>query len=289
MKITQSLAAFALLFLVNACSESSNSTSPETEGINRDFPLGNAEFTKKETNNGITFDCNVYKSKDYVTLMANFSIANTEMNLAHQISTGSNAIHLIEAEGTGLFTSAISEMCDDLSEDKDMKTNCSQGSLNASQKLGNTTPLSENQINGLVKELSGVCENIYDDFEFIDGSGDGSNKATTCKATVDGNDLSISIEYPEMSASISITVEKDRVISTEIYTGLDTETLSKICKANQDDEENESVECLGSTITLVEANEDNITAQDILPIYEDQICKGLLEGSITMEDIWFDK
>ena len=77
----------------------------------------------------------------------------------------------------------------------------------------------------------------------------------------------------------------------ESYAGVPADTLAMICSAYRQESDLSGVYCEGSTISYLAPEEQDgevMTLEDMAVVYKKEVCPGLLDGSLSMEDLWFN-
>ena len=150
----------------------------------------------------------------------------------------------------------------------------------------------------MVEEEKKRCDNYYlstiSNFKSIPGEWGGDaldvlesgGTAATCDAKLENDVAFMELVYVGGSASVRVTQSGDKFYWVESYTGMDSETFDVACSTYKDKPGTSDVLCSGSTISYLQSVEDGESLEDIAVMLKKSICPGLLDGSLTFEDVW---
>ena len=286
--------------ILTACD--SSSTAPDS------FTKGELIHERHFDHNLGNMKCNVYATDNSVSIDLNVNMINDNSNMKQQLewSFGNKANFRGKSEVSGLFVITKDELCESM---KKLANEMENGSYTCTEN-GATISASPSDYDESQKKLyvasskstmKRQCDSWYDDFtrkfdEMAqniavvgnDSSGNLGEKAQSCESVVNGNTLTTTIRYPDKSAIMSMTKENGGYTINEEYTGIDAATLARVCEAYNNETEIKNVVCSGSTITYQSNTSEVPEITDYLDISQKYECPGVLNGTLTLEDLWFD-
>ena len=298
------LALWALPFAFLACGDSSSTTSPEGSSY------GEQQYLRKGKNSTSTADCRVYTTGTSVTLVFKQDFGKVgNISSISQVEVGSTINVRDEVSASGkVFSDAIEEQCRQVKEkydEIDGTVSCTDTEVKAHGKTGSVIPAQAGAaFEQSIDMMKDYCD-IY--IESLEGSGDvsgnasqaevpdtlienpfegkDSGQAISCSANKQENSVVFEIIYGDKTATL-VTVMKDGWSEiTEYYTGVESETLSQVCNAYRAEDGLYDVVC-GDGIIAYRADEV-YDPEEMAFIIENYMCPALLDGSMTLEDLWY--
>lgn len=280
-------------FLV-ACD--SSSTAPDS------FTKGDLIYERHFDNNVGNVKCNVYATDNSVSidLKVGMFIDDSHLNQQIEWSFGKTANYRGKTEMSGTFALMKEDLCESMKELANKMDNgsytCTENGATISASISDYNESQKNLLVASSKSSMKIqCDSWYDDFsERFDEMAKNSNygqKAESCEAVLNGNTLTTTIKYPDKSAIMTMTKVNGGYTASEEYTGIDAATLASVCEAYNKESEIKNVVCTGSTITyqtnIPEMELPNIEA--FLENDQKYKCPGFLNGTMTLEDIWYNQ
>ena len=286
--------ALAIPLIMAACTADLSSSSS----------YGDAEYTRVlSKGDNASMQCNVYVDDDRVAIVFNLDYAmyNSMETIKIETRAGKPSVYTIDIETTGIFANDIDEACAVITEDLASdggKTECSETEIHGKQFLGNA--VSETSINYVVSTAyeygKNRCDSWYDKykdlFKSIPGEWGGDveqkksgEKASSCDVYLDRNLLTVSITYPDKSASMQMAVSGNVYSVVESYMGLDDETLSNICRSYRNNPEIENVVCQDAYFSYSFVDDES-SLEDEAVYQKTAVCPALLSGEMALEDMW---
>lgn len=312
------LALWALPFAFLACGDSSSTTSPEGSSY------GEQQYLRKGKNSTSTADCRVYTTGTSVTLVFKQDFGKVgNISSISQVEVGSTINVRDEVSASGkVFSDAVEEQCRQMKEkydEIDGTVSCTDTEVKAHGKTGSVIPAQAGAaFEQSIDMMKDYCD-IY--IESLEGSGDVSRndsqaevpdtlvsrdgsqtlrsdtlienpfegkspgQAISCSASQKENSVVFEIIYMDKTATL-VTVMKDGWSEiTEYYTGVDAETLSQVCNAYRAEDGLYDIVC-GDGIIAYRADEV-YDPEEMAFIIENYMCPALLDGSMTLEDLWY--
>lgn len=313
------LALWALPFAFLACGDSSSTASPEGGSS-----YGEQQYLRQGENSRSTGDCRVYATGSSVTLVFKQDFGKLgNISSVSQVEVGSTVYVRDEITASGwVFSDAIEDQCSQIKEKYDEiggTVNCTDTEVKAQGKTGSVIPA---QAGAAFEKSIGMMKDYCDMYiESLEESGDVSGndsqaevpdtlvsrdgsqtlrsdtlienpfegkspgQAISCSASQKENSVVFEIIYMDKTATL-VTVMKDGWSEvTEYYTGVDAETLSQVCNAYRAEDGLYDIVC-GDGIIAYRADEV-YPLEEMVLVIEDYMCPALLDGSMTLEDLWY--
>ena len=291
MKYLFTLPLAVAAFLV-ACD--SGSTAPDS------FSKGDLIYERHFDSNLGNGKCYVYATDNSVSVDFTVNVINDNTYLKQQLewSFGNKANYRGKSEVSGLFVIMKDELCESM---KELANEMDNGRYTCTEN-GATISASPSDYDESQKKLrmatsksmmKSQCDSWHDDFskKFGDMAQNGNlgEKAESCEPVLNGNTITTTIKYPDKSAIMKMTKENGGYTMTEEYTGIDAATLAKVCEAYNKESEIKNVVCTGSTITYQSNTSKVPEIADYLEYDQKYQCPRLLNGMMTLEDIWYNQ
>lgn len=299
--------ALLLPFVFNACS-----TEDSDGWLERPDNFGDTLYerhVKKGTS--AAFECAVYSRDNHVTLEVNMDLMvyQSEMSAVYDVEVGEPTNYYVDLTFTGMFQDEASDFCDGIKESVDgMKTSCSKSRVRGKAEMPDVSAAAASlTLGNLVTALKGQCDDFYDAYkekmaefpgkwDYGDGSG-ATEPALLCDVNLKADTLYVNVDYSTRSMAMVAThytfdgMPVGSFMVLESYAGVPADTLAMVCSAYRQQSDISSVNCEGSIITYLapETQEgETLTLEDMAVLYKKQVCPGLLDGTLSMEDLWFD-
>ncbi len=295
MKYLFTLPLAVTAFLV-ACD--SGSTAPDP------YIKGDLIYERHISPNGVgSMKCNVYSTGDVIMVESNVNMMtdNSNMGFNMEINFGKKpATYRGEYTMDGAFLMFSERTCNDAKSAVEgldnKKTSCSDNKASFSASRNEIDETNKKfYITTLTSAMKGYCDRAYDNTiqQFNDIANKvepneiAAEKATSCDVQVDGNVVRQTIIYPNKSGVSTMTYLGNYKYSVrEEYTGIDDETLAKVCETYKKDEDISNLVCSGSVLTFEEIYPD---IETLVEATEKYICPAMLNGGMTFENLWFDR
>jgi hypothetical protein len=295
------------LFMFGACS------TEESDGwLERPDNFGESLYERHlKKGTSAAFECTVYSRDNHVTLEMNLDLVayQSELSAVYDVEVGEPTYYYVDLVFTGMFQDEAPDFCEGIKKSVDgMKTSCSKSSVKGKAELVDVSAAASSLMLGnMVTALKSQCDDFYDAYkeqmaEFPGrwSYGDGSEvtePALLCDVNVSADTLYMNVDYSTRSMSMVVThynyngAPTGSFMVLESYAGVSPDTLANVCNAYRQESDISGVYCEGSTISYLapEAQEGQIlTLEDMAVVYKKEVCPGLLDGSLSMEDLWFN-
>lgn len=256
------------------------------------------------------FDCTVYSQNNHVTLEMNFNAMayQSTMNAVYDFDVGDPTTFYIDMVLSGIFQDEATEACSSLKENNEgMKVSCSHSHVSGKMEMESVNSSSTSLVLGtMVPKFKNQCDDFYDTYKEImsefpgswnNGYAEPAEPALLCDVNVSADTLYMNVDYSTRSMSMVVThynyngAPTGSFMVLESYAGVSPDTLANVCNAYRQESDISGVYCEGSTISYLapEAQEGQIlTLEDMAVVYKKEVCPGLLDGSLSMEDLWFN-
>lgn len=253
-----------------------------------------------------TVKCNVYATDYSTSLDLKVTILSDESYISEQIDANfkNPATFRAEANLAGLFLMSKNELCNEMKElSADMENgtfSCNDNNVSISAKIPNAEEQNKSFYVSVMKnKMSSICDDSYDKFVNMfnklsqqinqDGNNTSNEKPTSCNVIENGNSAQLVITYPNKNALITTTNVNGIYSMKEEYTGFDDTTLARVCAAYKTETDIKDVSCTGSTITYNSNDSESPDFATYVAYEKEIVCPALLSGTLTLEDIWFEK
>jgi len=276
----------------------SGSTSPDP------FIKGDLIYERHIDPNGVgSMTCNVYSTGNVVMAELNVNMITDNSNMGFKLEGNFGkqpATYRGEYTMDGIFLMFSEQTCEEAKEQVEdldnAKTSCSDNKTSFSALIKDANETNKSfYIARLTSYMERYCDQVYNNTiqQFnkaanqVDPKGEIAEKALSCGVQVNGNVVQQSIIYSNKTGVSTGTYLGNYKYSVrEEYTGIDDETLAKVCEAYKKDEYKSNVVCSGSVFTFEEMNPD---IETLVEGTEKYICPALLSGGMTLEDLWFEE
>ena len=299
MKFLDKLTLLSLfLFLVSCTTESTTEASSKPVGTKR------YELRLNKGDNA-SMECYVYSTDNRVTVTIDLDLSMYNSTMLMQLETTFEdpLTYTADISYTGILVSEVDSACESMT--RNFKTDggtvdCGASKVHGYVNLGdipNPAKIPE-YVESVVEEEKKRCDNYYlstiSNFKSIPGEWGGDaldvlesgGTAATCDAKLENDVAFMELVYVDGSASVRVTQSGDKFYWVESYTGMDSETFDVACSTYKDKPGTSDVLCSGSTISYLQSVEDDESLEDIAVMLKKSICPGLLDGSLTFEDVW---
>lgn len=294
-----------LPFVFAAC------TTEESSWLERSDSYGNRLYERHlKKGSNASFDCYVYSQGDHVTLEMIYDLPmyDANLNTIYDIEAGDPSYYYVDVMMTGVFQSEATEACESIKESiEGMEMSCSKSRVRGRAELASVNEFSKSLILGnMVPQFKSQCDDFYDTYKGLMsevpgkwdyGRSEDSQPALSCDVNMSNDSLFVNAQFPDRSFSMVLSeylYEGEPLgyfMAVENYTGVSADTLAKVCTAYRSESELVSVNCTGSSIAYLVSNtqEDQVlTLEDMAVYMKKQVCDGFLDGSYTLEDMWFE-
>ena len=221
------------------------------------------------------FECKVYSQNNHVSLEMIFDVPayQSTMNAVYYFEVGDPANMYVDILLSGMFQDESDDACAGLKANNEgMKVSCSRSHVTGKSELESVSEASSSLVLGAEPAL--LCDvNLTDD---------------ALHMNVDSSTRSMAMEVTHYSIN-GEPMGAFRV--AESYAGVPADTLAMICSAYRQESDLSGVYCEGSTISYLAPEEQDgevMTLEDMAVVYKKEVCPGLLDGSLSMEDLWFN-
>ena len=256
------------------------------------------------------FNCAVYTRDNHATLEMNLDLMayQSELSAVYDVEVGEPTYYYVDLTLAGMFQDEAMDFCEGIKESVDgMKTSCSKSHIQGKAQLADvSTGMSSFMLGNLVTALKGQCDDFYDTYKekmaefpgaWNNGNAEPGEPALLCNVNLAADTLVMNVDYSSRSMAMAVTHYTYNGVSTglfmilESYAGVSADTLAMICNAYRQDSDISGVNCEGSVITYLASETqdgETVTLEDMAVLYKKQVCPGLLDGSLGMEDLWFN-
>lgn len=243
-------------------------------------------------------ECYVYATDSRVTFDAQMTLGKSSPAVFHsEVEIAGNSVKLKDELTTtsALFAELVENQCETIKptyDDIGGTVSCTATEVKGSGTMKDVAP---EKIAGMrsvmISHLSATCDDFIDRMDdeelTVDGFSEQGEKAQSCKVNLEGNVMSMDVVYADRSASYKTTWMDDGfTLNEETYVGVSADTLALICSSYKVEEGLVDVVCDGSTITYKGVPEDFDMA-DMRTYLENVLCPAFLNGTETLEDLWF--
>lgn len=256
------------------------------------------------------FECKVYSQNNHVSLEMIFDVPayQSTMNAVYYFEVGDPANMYVDILLSGMFQDESDDACAGLKANNEgMKVSCSRSHVTGKSELESVSEASSSLVLGMmVPKFKSQCDNFYDNYKDIMsdlpgrwnyGNGEPAEPALLCDVNLTDDALHMNVDYSTRSMAMEVThysingepMGAFRV--AESYAGVPADTLAMICSAYRQESDLSGVYCEGSTISYLAPEEQDgevMTLEDMAVVYKKEVCPGLLDGSLSMEDLWFN-
>lgn len=293
---------------------SNDSTANNSDNNSTVSPIGTSDSASSEepsyerhfdSQDGFSsYKCNVYTTDNSVLLDMDFELFGGTSSMKQHLVTdfSSPATYSGTIEATGLFSYSLADKCVEVKESFNEAPNGSASCTDTSIVFTSDIPTDdfankETYLLLMKKKMNTMCDEFFDEFyEDFGPSGvpsssanSGAEAALSCNVNVQGNTMAMSVVYTDKSAFFSLTEVNGVYTMTETYTGIDQATLDEVCEAYKTEEDISNVSCSNSVISYTPLDEDmDVDIQSYASYMELAICPYLLNGGLTLEDLWYD-
>jgi hypothetical protein len=233
---------------------------------------------------------------------------DANLNVIYDVEAGDPSYYYVDVMMTGVFQGESQDACESIQESiEGIETSCSNSRVRGKAELGSVNEFSKSLMLGnMVPSFKSQCDEFYDTYKdmmseipgkWSYGDAEPSVPAQICDVNLTADALYMNVDYPTRSMAMEVThysingtpVGSFRI--AEAYAGVPADTLAMICSAYRQESDISGVYCEGSTISyLVPEMQDGktLTLEDMAVVYKKEVCPGLLDGSLSMEDLWFN-
>jgi len=280
------------VFLSACDTESSSSTDPFATS-----PKGDLRYERHFEKDKFSFKCNVYATNNDVTVDITVNVLDEQQPALHyRVNANYNtAVYSGAIKSSGLFNKGAGSLCETAKEDcksmNNVSVNCSDNKVVFSANIPKVDPTySEMYVARALPHINEVCDEMYEKYlnePIISGIGDATKKAQTCDVQVTGSTLTMVVTYPDRSLYSTTSLVNGVYSVREEYSGVDAATLAQVCAAYQKDKVLTNVTCSGNVITYNPLLVPDFNS--FVEVERDMECPAFLNGSYTLEDMWFDE
>ncbi len=248
-----------------------------------------------------SFKCNVYSTDHSISMNMRISLLNgtswLEERLYRELNSPASYSGVIGAGG--LFKTSLAYQCTEVKSSFDKVPNgsvaCSDSSISFTSDIP-SEELSDKEYYMSFSKLQtyAMCDDFYKDFQEDFGDPVASSpapdaeKALSCDVSQQGSKVTTTVIYSDKTAIFTISNMDGYANISESYIGIDEATLAKVCDAYKTEVGIRDVNCSNSLITY---NSTDVFGDDELNAYVNFMkmmeCPYLLDGTMTLEDIWF--
>ena len=254
--------------------------------------------------------CNVYSTNNSVSLDLKYFIIGESNSMTEKIEVkyGSPSSYNAEMGVSGLMKSAAAVACTKLkqgaSDLPNAVTSCTENGAVLTAPLPDVSDADAAQIlPPTVEKFKSICDESYDTFNKMtdeiaaelnlsEQPNEIAVPATSCNVQTVDNTVQMNVTFPGKTAVFKMVRNEDTYYLSEEYTGIDEATLAKVCAAYKVEEDIENVNCAGSTITYTSSaftsNGVSLDIPSVAEFAESFECAGLLNGTLTLEDLWYN-
>lgn len=256
------------------------------------------------------FDCKVYSRDNHLTMEMEFDVKMYEstMNTVFDFEVGDPSVFYVDVLLSGMFEASSDDVCSDVKDmDENMQTSCSDSHVKGKVEMVSVPDARASSVLSAMKSnFEDQCDGFYDHYKdamsdmpgkWIYHENANADPALFCDVNLTADTLYMNVGYSTRSMAMEIThysingvpIGSFRVAET--YAGVPADTLAMICGAYRQESDLSGVYCEGSTISYLTPEEQEgevLTLEDMAVYYKKEICTGLLDGSLSMEDMWFN-
>ena len=255
--------------------------------------------------------CNVYSTNNSVSLDLKYSFLNDANSITEKINVkyGTPSSYDAEMGVYGLMQQAASSACARLKNDASGMDNavasCTENGAVLTASLPNISDADAARlISPTVEKFKSICDESYvvfnnltdemiDDLNITEQPKEGAEKALSCNVQTNGNTIQMNVAFPGKNIVFTMLRNNDTYYLTEEYTGIDEATLSNVCAAYKTESDIENVNCAGSVISYTSSAFTSegvpLDVGSVVAAIENVQCPALLNGTMTLEDLWYNK
>jgi len=299
--------AFPLSIAAILAACDSSSTSPDS------YIKGDQIYERHLDRSMANMKCFVYATDYSVSLDLNISMLSDEsyMNMQLEINANKPTTYRGKSEVAGLLLNQKDKMCNtmkDLAENMDNGTyNCSGETATFSATLPDVDESQKSILVSRLKEtMKSQCDTWYDETsakfdeteqEIANQNGNQGNsnstsseKAQSCNVVANGNTVQVSVIYPNKTATTTLTKNNNDYTIMETYTGIEETTLARVCETYKKETDIKNIVCSGPTISYQSnlSADETYEIEDYVAFYQQEICPAMQNGTMTLEEMWFD-
>ena len=257
------------------------------------------------------FECAVYSRGDHVTIEMNMDVMAYEsaVSAVYDVEVGEPTNYYVDLTLSGMFQDEASDFCEGIKGSVDgMKTSCSKSRVKGKAEMAGVSDAAASLMLGsMVPKFKEQCDYFYDTYKELmaefPGRWDYGNgnvvaePALSCEVNVSGDTLYMNADFSTRSVAMVVYryvyngISSGSFITMETYTGVDQDTLAKVCAAYRKEDLLTGVECVGPMISyMAPETQDGVTLtiEDMAVYMKKQICAGFLDGSYSLEDMWYN-
>ena len=277
-------------FIVGCDTDSNTSTDPLASS-----PKGELRYERHYDLDQTSFKCNVYATNHSITLDMSLNVLNEQSWIHQRINTDfSTAAYTGSIEAAGLFNNAIGAQCEKFKSDcasmENANVSCSNNKVVFSAVIPNVEPAySEIYTARTLDKFNSICDNLYEEYQdspFIASNGDETKKALSCDVQVNGSSFVQVVTYSDKSLVLTTSQANGVYSVVESYTGIDATTLAKVCQTYKQEGALTDVTCVGSDISYNTRFDPDFNS--LVEYARDMLCPAYLNGSYTLEQMWFE-
>lgn len=257
------------------------------------------------------FECAVYSRGDHVTIEMNMDVMAYEsaVSAVYDVEVGEPTNYYVDLTLSGMFQDEASDFCEGIKGSVDgMKTSCSKSRVKGKAEMASVSDAAASLMLGsMVPKFKEQCDYFYDTYKELMAEfpgrwdyGDGNvvaEPALSCEVNVSGDTLYMNADFSTRSVAMVVYryvyngISSGSFITMETYTGVDQDALAKVCAAYRKEDLLTGVECVGPMISyMAPETQDGVTLtiEDMAVYMKKQICAGFLDGSYSLEDMWYN-
>lgn len=292
--------------------KSPNNGSNGGSNISSSLTQGELQYERHfDRNVPASMKCNVYSTNNSVSLDLKYSILD-EANVVTEIINvkyGSPTTYDAKMEVSGLMQMAASSACarikDDASGMDNAIASCTENGAVLTASLPNLSDADVARvISPTVEKFKLICDESYDkfysltdeliaDLNITEQPKEGAEKALSCNVQTNGNTIQMNVAFPGKNVVFTMLRNNDTYYLTEEYTGIDEATLSNVCAAYKTESGIENVNCAGPVISYTSSaftsEGVSLDVGSVAAAVENVQCPALLNGTMTLEDLWYNK
>lgn len=257
------------------------------------------------------FDCKVYSRDNHLTMEMEFDVKMYEstMNTVFDFEVGDPSVFYVDVLLSGMFEASSDDVCSDVKDmDENMQTSCSDSHVKGKVEMVSVADVRASSVLSTMKSnFEEQCDGFYDYYKdamsdmpgkWIYHENANADPAQSCNVRLDGDTLYVDAVFASKSFSSKTYRLMIDGMSTgyfqvnETFDGVDPETFNNICSAHSQQSQVGNVSCLNSGISYMMyqiQNGEIVALEDLAVAAKTELCAGFLDGSLSLEDAWYDK
>ena len=304
------LALMALPIAFWACGDSSS----DSLSASGDGSYGEKRYERKGKNSESTGVCRIYTSGTSVTLVYKQDFEKYgSITALSQVDVGNRVAVRDEVSASDLvFVETIDGQCEQIKKKYDEfggKVTCTATEVKASGVTGSVTPArAAAAFDETLSMMAEYCDVYIDE---LDGRGPSSEardtvytsdqeeypiedpfegktpgQAISCDVKHIENTALMEVVFTDRSFLFSAVFQEDGIEVRESYTGVDPQTIARVCNEYKASREEFDYVCTDDMILYKSSDLFNI--EDLIEAMEVYLCPAFMDG-MTLEDYWFEE